>query len=143
MKTRNYIVVVFSGLMLSLFTPGCSNQSNLPDEGKTYEEQRMSVADHEKGNPNQFLKTDASSRENLTGTTVVEGEITNNATIANYKDVVVEVTFYDEARNALGSSNYTLDETFPAGQTKDFKLKIDSPEGTSSVSWNIVNAKTE
>ena len=105
----------------------------------TYEEQVLSIEDQEKAAPRKFLKASGSFKEMVfTGKFKIDGTITNSATVATYKNVVIEVSFYTSKQKYISSERYTIEDTFPAGSTKEFKLKIDPPKGGDGCKWKVV-----
>ena len=114
---------------------------NEEPETPTYQEQILSIEDQEKAAPRKFLKASGSFKETVfTGKFKIDGTVTNSATVAKYKNVVIEVSFYDSKNKYLSAERYTLEDQFPAGSTKDFKLKIDPPKGADNCKWKVVAA---
>ncbi len=105
-----------------------------------YEEQKMTLGQQEKQNPMQFLSSTGTYRKNLFGRFVVDGTISNTATVATYKDVVLEVRFYSRTETLLDTKQYTICEYYPPGSRKTFNLKMDAAAGTSKIGWDIVDA---
>lgn len=128
-------------LSLSFLLSNCnSGSSNSYDSAVTYQEAKMSLEDQEKQSPTQFLTTDGTYRSNLIGEWVLEGTVTNTATVAKYKDVVLIVEFLSKTGTLLGTENHAIYEFFPAGKTKRFKIKTAGYQGTSKVNWSIESA---
>ena len=89
----------------------------------------------------QFLSTNGTYHDQFIGSKVVlEGTITNSATLANFKDVVLEVKYYTKTKTFISSENIIIYEYFPARNSKSFKIKRDAPNRTASVGWSIVGA---
>ena len=110
--------------VLTLGLTSCnSGSSGSYDSGSSYQETKMTLEDKEKQNPTSFLSTDGTYRKNLLGEWVLEGTISNSATIATYKDVVLEINFYSQTETHLGTEEEAIYEYFPAGKTKNFKIK--------------------
>jgi len=115
---------------------------NSPHNGNSYDNNKMSVESEEYSNPTRFLSTDGKYRANVLGTKkVLEGTITNNATVATFKNVTLTITFYDANDNNVGSGAETIYESFPPNSTKQFKIKTSFPRGTKSVGWEIQSAE--
>ena len=137
-----------SSIVLILFIPfsfllsSCESGTRKTNhfEDSSYQETKMSLEEQEKFNPLSFLNTKGTYRKNMIGEWVVDGTISNNATIATYKDVVIEITFYSKTNSLLGTEKKTIYEYFPAGKTIRFKLKTYGYQGTKEINWNIVNA---
>lgn len=137
-KTSLASAIFISGFFyLIVITYSCDNSSA---SLINYEQTKLSLEDQEKGNPINFLSTDGTYHETLFGDKMVlNGTISNNATIATYKDVVLQVHFYSKTKTEIGSENYVVYDYFPPKQIKNFKSKIKAPIGTNSISWNIVS----
>ena len=127
--------------VLSLALTSCnSSSSGSYDTGSSYQETKMTLEDKEKQNPTSFLSTDGTYRKNLLGEWVLEGTISNSATIATYKDVVLEIYYYSQTETHLGTEKESIYEYFPAGKTKNFKIKTYGYKGTKTIGWDIVSA---
>lgn len=128
-------------IVIALGLSNCnSGSSGNYDTNSSYEEAKMTLEEKEKQNPTSFLLTDGTYRKALTGGWVLKGKISNTATIATFKDVVLEISFYSKTNTHLGTTQETVYEFFPAGQTKEFKLKTKAYKGTNAISWNIISA---
>ena len=57
------------------------------------------------------------------GEWVIEGEISNSATVAVYKDVDVECSFYSKTETHLGTETHTVSEFIEPGRSSSFKIK--------------------
>ena len=127
--------------VLSLAIIGCNSGSTTGyDSGQSYLETKMKLEDKEKQNPTSFLSTDGTYRKNLMGEWVLEGSISNSATVATYKDVILKVNFYSKTNTYLGSENEAIYEYFPPGKSKKFKIKTYGYKGTKTIGWNIFGA---
>lgn len=133
------IITVLTVLTLGLTNCNSGSSDNY-DTGSSYQETKMTLEEKEKQNPTSFLSTDGTYRKNLMGEWVLEGSISNSATIATYKDVVLEISFYSKTKTLLGTEKEAVYEYFPAGQSKSFKIKTYGYKGTSSIGWNILSA---
>lgn len=112
-------------------------------ETDTYEEQVMSVEEIERSQPTNFLTANGNYEENFWGDKIkVHGVITNNATVATYKDAVVRVTYYSKTKTELGNNDYTIYETFPPHSTTNFELKIENYKNVNSIGWDVIQATT-
>jgi len=96
-----------------------------------------------KKNPKRFLTVEGSDRKNLIGQRVIKGTISNKATVASYKDVDIELSFYSETGSLLEKDHEVIYETIAPGGSTSFKTKYFAPKGTDSVAMKIVGAKTE
>lgn len=95
----------------------------------------------EQKNPAGFLNITGSDKRNILGQTVVKGKITNKATVAIFKDIDVELSFFSKTKALLEKDTETIFEQLKPGEMKDFKTKYFAPKGTDSVALKILRAK--
>jgi len=108
---------------------------------QSYFEKKKSIQQIENSEPLRFLTADGNYKENFWGNKIkVFGKVTNRATIAHYKDIVVRITYYSKTKTVLGSKDYTLYEVFPPNMDKAFELKIDNYKNVNSIGWDVVSA---
>jgi len=129
----------------SVFISSCGGAGDTKATVKKdkYEETKETLAETEKKNPVRFLSVAGHDKRNLIGQTVVKGTLTSKATVAAYKDIQVELSFYSKTGALLEKDIETVYETLAPGATADFKTKYFAPKGTDSVSLRVVTAKTE
>lgn len=133
-------IILTVNAVLAVLTFGLTSCESGYGTGSSYQETKITLEEKENRNPTSFLSTDGTYRENLLGEWVLEGSISNTATIATYKDVVLEIHFFSKTKTHLGTEKEVLYEYFPAGQTKNFKIKTYGYKGTNSIGWDIVSA---
>jgi hypothetical protein len=131
---KNVIVLFFS-----LLTISC-NQPNNPDP-KNYEVNKKSILEKEQNNPKDFLAISVSNKKNIMGQTVVIGNIKNNALLARYKDIHINLYFYSKTSTLVDTEEETIYEQLFPGDQKKFKTKYFAPKGTDSVFVEISGAK--
>jgi len=138
------IILITAGLVVSYLIYNADNADNDSDKSSsTYQEKVMTVEQIEQNDPSRFLKASGTYNKNFWGTAMkIHGEIENIATVANYKDVVVEVIFYSETETELDRKQYTIYDYFPAHSTKSFEIKADKPAGCNKLGWEAKSAKT-
>ena len=110
---------------------------------KTYEVVKETLEEKEKKNPTRFIVVNNRDRKNIIGQTVVIVNLTNNATIATYKDIALKLTFFSKTSVKLDEGNETIYETIKPGQDIKFKTKYFAPKGTDSVAVKVMDAKSE
>ncbi len=108
---------------------------------KTYEVVKETLEEKEKKNPTRFIVVSNRDRKNIIGQTVVIVNLTNNASIANYKDIALKLSFFSKTSVKLDEGNETVYETLKPGQTIKFKTKYFAPKGTDSVVVKVMDAK--
>ena len=107
-----------------------------------YEQTKESLEESEKKNPKRFLSVVETDKKNLVGKTVIRLEITNKATVATYKDIDVEISFYSKTGSLLERDRETIHESVAPGSTLDHKTKYRAPKDTDRVEVKIMGAKT-
>jgi GYF domain 2 len=107
----------------------------------TYQEKKVSVLEVERANPSSFLAADGNYNRTLFGKKIkVHGTVTNRATVANFKDITIEVIYYSDTRSEIERERFVLYDFVPAHSTKSFEWKIKPPSGTNTIGWNAINA---
>lgn len=131
-------------LIIGSISCGSDGSSSTGSSQENYEQNKMSLEDQEKANPTQFLSTDGTYRGNLFGGKMtLTGTITNSATVATFKDVNLLVHFYSKTQTEISSETYVIYEFVPPGQTINFESKVNVPDGTESVGWDVLSASAE
>lgn len=72
---------------------------------------------------------------------LLEGQITNTATLAKYKDIQINVLLNSKTGTTLSDKTYTIYEYILPNSSKDFSIKVDAPDETASYNASIINAK--
>lgn len=131
---------VFLMAMSSAMLISCNTD---PEESEiaSYEKTREVLLDKELKNPSNFLTVEGKDKKNLLGQTVIKGRLTNNATIAVFKDIDVKLFFYSKTKALLDTDTETIFEQVQPGETKNFKTKYFAPKGTDSVGIQVTGAK--
>jgi hypothetical protein len=136
---------VFSLLCIVITSCGGSESDSKTDTLKKdkYEEKKENLADIENKNPVRFLSVNGHDKKNLIGQTVVKGTLKNKATVAIYKDVEVELSFYSKTGALLEKDIEVIYDKIEPGKETDFKTKYFAPKGTDSVALRVLKAKSE
>ena len=132
-------------MMLSFVFVACGGDEKANNEKAKdkYEQTKEKLEQTEKKNPKRFLTVEGSDRKNLIGQTVIKGTITNKATVASFKDVDIELSFYSKTGALLQRDHEVIYETIAPGNSNSFKTKTRAPIGTDSVAMKIYAAKSE
>ena len=132
-------------IALSFVFAACGGDEKTAEEKSKdkYEQTKETLEQTEKKNPKRFLTVAGSDRKNLIGQRVIKGKVSNKATVASYKDVDIELSFYSETGTLLEKDHEVIYETIAPGGSTSFKTKYFAPKGTDSVAMKIVGAKTE
>ncbi|OSZ82101.1 hypothetical protein CAP35_02190 [Chitinophagaceae bacterium IBVUCB1] len=116
------------------------NSANTERPSDKYEAKKKSLEETERENPLQFLRIQGDNHVNLLNQEVVEGEITNKATLASFKDVEVRITFKSKTGSTIEKAVKTVNEVVAPQESVSFKFKMKKPKGTASVAVDIISA---
>lgn len=110
-------------------------------DNKTYEENKVSLAQRENDNPQQFLKLSSDDKKNIFGATVIKGKIVNTASVAVYKNTRVKTVCF---KNGIRVEEHedVMPDVIKPGSVKNFKIKYHLPKGTDSLALSIISADT-
>jgi len=128
-------------MIFSLFFAACNSSDENGEKKDKYEQTKETMGETEKKNPRRFLSVAGSDKKNFWGKTVIRGTITNKATVASFKDIDVELSFFSKTGTLLEKDHEIIYETIEPGSSTDFKTKYYAPKGTDSVVLKIVAAK--
>ena len=137
---------IVSVLIMLTFVFTACNSGDKTDDPKVkdeYQKNKESLGQTEKKNPKGFLTVEGSDKKNLLGQRVIKGIVTSKATVASFKDVDVELSFYSKTGALLEKDHEIVYETIAPGGNASFKTKYFAPKGTDSVAMKVVGAKTE
>jgi len=108
---------------------------------ETYFEKKMTIEEIEDAEPLRFLDAGGKYNDSFWGTKIhVNGTISNTATVADYKDITVRVTYYSKTKTNLGSKEYTIYEVVQPNTTIPFKLKIENFKNVNTIGWEVIRA---
>lgn len=134
---KNLIVII----LLAVAASSCGSTANEEQPSVKYQEKKSSLEETERGNPLQFLKiSNNTDHSNLVNKVVIEGDITNSATLVSYKDIEVSIVIKDEQGSVIEKDKKTLNLTIAPGTTQSVKIKVKRPKGTGSVLFDITGA---
>lgn len=132
-------------ILLSCVFTACGGDEKADDTKAKdkYEQTKETLEQAEKKNPKRFLSVEGDDKKNLLRQTVVKGTITNKATVASFKDIDVELSFYSETGALLLKDHEVVYKVVAPNSSESFKYKTYAPKGTDSVVMTIAGAKTE
>jgi transmembrane sensor len=108
-----------------------------------WREQNNPTFQQEKNNPAGFLSTNYSWRKNRINQSVIEGTLFNNASLAAYTKIVLQVT-YTKPNGTTGNVDLTINETVYAGKKLEYKRRLlDLFSDTKSVVVKIKSANVK
>ncbi len=144
MKHNSILTNTIAIVMLIFGIASCnSGSSDNKEIDASYIESKSTIENQEKEKPLAFLSIDATHKKNLFGMWVIEGDVTNSATLVTYKDIEIEVNYYSKENELLGTSTEVIPDEFPASETNAFKIKITGFEKTNNIDWKIINASAK
>lgn len=108
-------------------------------DDKTYEENKISLAQKEGDHPEQFLRISSDDKKNLFGTTVIKGKVVNTASVATYKNTRIKMLCYSNGVRVEEHED-VLPDLIKPGTVKNFKIKYHLPKGTDSLALSIMSA---
>ena len=110
-------------------------------DNKTYEQNKISLAQRERDHPDQFLKISSDDKKNLFGATIIKGKIVNTASVAVYKNTRLRMLCY---KNGIRVEEHEdiIPELIKPGTVKNFKIRYHLPKGTDSLALSIMSADT-
>lgn len=134
------------------------NSGSFASSGKTKnpEELMTELKMQEKKYPLIYLKVDAEMTENrikikdagvlqseeyVTDGSTIYGTIKNTATMAEFKDLVVTLTYYSNTGSEIESKDYPINDFFGPKSVDKFKLKVYPPESMAKFGIEIKNAR--
>lgn len=111
---------------------------------ENYQDAKMTVEETERQNPLNFLVNSGEYRPALVGGDfLVTGFIENHATVATYKDITIEITFYSKTNSVTGTERKIFYEFIGPGKRFDYRFKIWAPQGSKQIGLSIVDAKAQ
>lgn len=85
--------------------------------------------------------------EQLTSTALdyseLEGQLYNGSTSQSYDDVMVQVSYYNDNNEMIGTENIEVNKDIEPGEVEDISLSFDAPEDASHATWSVVCAETD
>ena len=132
--------ILLIAVCLFFFVSCNSNSNSNSQPTPSYQKAKMTLQEQENSNPTGFLKAACTYRKNIIGEWVLEGTITNSATLATYKDIVLRIVYYSKTRTQIGTEEKTLYDYYKPNSTQKFKIKSFGYEGTESIEFQILSA---
>lgn len=134
-----FIIIVgfVAAIFILIYGIGRFNDSS----GNSYYEQKLSIEEIEDSDPLRFLSSDGTYTESFWGTElIINGQVNNTATVSDYKDVTIRVTFYSKTNSVIATSEFVLYEIFQPNTSTPFKHKIKNNKDISTIGWEIISA---
>ena len=106
-----------------------------------HQTERLSNAEYERQNADEFIGTQCDYRQNNKGKWVIEGSVTNFASEVHFKDVKLVLSYYDDSKTLIGTENYTIREYLAPGDQSGFYFKSDKFKEALSIDVEILEIK--
>lgn len=138
------------------------NSSSQTNDFEPFEERELSpsqlrqqLLEKEQNNPLSYLSVNGSMSENKVKTKhgtffrssewkvdgyMLEGYITNTATIATFKDITVRISFISSTGSIINKTDFVVYDFVQANDGISYKEKIYPPEGTVTYEVSILSA---
>lgn len=120
-------------------TFGSSRAAFVPEREKTQEEIKIDLKSKEEAEPLKYLSLSYDVREAFDGRTRITGRVSNKASVAKFKDVVIRMTFYTKTDTEIDTEEKTVVEFLAPNSAKNFNWKIATPRKTAKVSLQIID----
>ncbi len=134
------IILVFVGIFV-IVPMIDTNNYNSDLQPETYVEKKMTIEEIENSQPTQFITVEGQYNKSFWGTKIkLNGNIRNQATIADYKDVTIRVTYYTKTKSILTTQDHTIYEVFQPNSITPFNFSVDNYQDVDSIGLGIVNA---
>ena len=101
---------------------------------------RAELLAQEQRAPALYLNATGTYHRPLPNQLVLEGNIVNTATMANFKDPMLAVTWYSKTGTELDTKQYPVFELVRAQCTTHFQLKTTVPDYVATVDMGVSDA---
>jgi hypothetical protein len=132
---------IITAAVITLSACGGGSSKAEEKEKASYEKAKETLEEKEKKNPAGFITATCRDRGNLIGQTVIKITLNSKATVARYKDIEVELSFFSETGALLQKDVTTIYKTLAPGETVTEKEKQYAPKQTDSIGLKILSAK--
>lgn len=134
-KTAIVSVLVLVGL--EVFASYNDNNS----QSESYADKVLTIEEIENNTPTDFLSANGKYRKSFWGTKLkLDISVTNQATVAEYKDVVIRIKFYSKTQTLIGTEDHTIYEILPPNSVKNFKVEVKNYKDVETIGWDVIDA---
>ncbi|MEY3441817.1 MAG: hypothetical protein RLZZ519_98 [Bacteroidota bacterium] len=102
---------------------------------------RKQTIEKEKTTPKDYVVIAIDPKKNLFGETVIEGKLTNKASLTSYKDFELMIHWNDETGMVMDSAVEVILEKLNPGEEVEFKTKRKGPRKSRSTVMTLRAAK--
>lgn len=107
------------------------SEGNYPDQYITLDSVKMNKNEIRKGNLFRSAKYDGYK---------ITGLVKNSATIAKYKDLIINVEIFSKTKSIISTQDFTFYEFYEPNTTKPFNLIVNPPEQMNGYNVYVKNA---
>lgn len=125
---------------LVLIIAACNDTQEKTNNSSKYEDTKGDLKHQEEINLSKFISYTGTWKKNIGGKFVINGYLSNDASLANYKDYKIRVDFYNNNQKKISSDIYTIYEKLRSGQMKAYTLKVKGPKDAKSIGFKTVDA---
>ncbi|MDO9185795.1 MAG: hypothetical protein Q7W13_07270 [Bacteroidia bacterium] len=137
-KMKNFTFFIS---ILTLFVSCNSGNGNSSDSPQ---ENGLTAGEIERPQPMSVLEAGEICMSGFDGDSInMHGVIKNTSPADSYKDVVVKVTYYSDAKKKLGNKEYTIPEVFPPHSDVRVELKVENCKDVNTIGWEVIYARVE
>jgi hypothetical protein len=139
-----FIMKYFCALSICVLLTSCEDNSDYTNYAtSSYQETKLTLEEQEQQSPAQFLDANGTYRKNLVGEWVMEGNISSSASVATYKDVVLNINFISATGTEIGSQQETIYKYVTPGGQQSFKVKVGGYRDAESVNMSVISAAAQ
>lgn len=140
-KVLGWIGLAATIIIIVSFVVYKNQQSELIEPKlKTPEQMRAEYLKNEQHNPAAFISGFYRNKNALLSQRMLHVDLNNNATLANYRDVILNVTYLNKTGAEIKTEKITVAERLDAGQTVRASLKAFAPSATRDVKIAVAAA---
>jgi hypothetical protein len=127
--------------ILTLLVSCNTGNSNSSDSSERDESTAWKI---ERAQPTGVLTAGEICMSGVDGDSInIHGVIKNASPSYSYKDVVVKITYYSDAKKKLGDKEYTIDKVFPPHSDVRVELKVENCKDLNTIDWQVLYGRVE
>ncbi len=152
---KNIIISILIGLVLGVigfysgYKKGYQSAENV-QMFRSVDEIKVELKAREEEDISSYLKGKASIKKIDEGSwfkskyvQYFSGQLTNSATLASAKDVILNIDFFSKTGSKMGHQKITIYEFVEPGKTIEFKERINVPGKVEDFKFQIIEVKSE
>lgn len=120
-----------------------SEVKGLQASTQTVEEEGLSYLKKEQKDPTKYITGKFKSQETIKGQKLINLELHNNAVMAGFRDIIVNITYMNKLGEELGSEKITVNESLAAGQSLSTTIATNSGINSGNIKLAIESASVK